>query len=105
MPAVPKPEPLKRVKARTLRQHAAARKACVDAVWTRADHCCEVCRRWVKRPRETDDVLQVGHVDEILPRSLGGSDTDVENCRLTCYRCHFSGPSGAHRKTERRLAA
>jgi len=101
MPPIPKPEPLRTVKARTARQHAAARKACVDAVWKRADHSCEMCMAWVWRPRETESILDVGHVDEIIPRSLGGSDTDLENLRLVCHQCHFSGPSGAHRKTVR----
>jgi hypothetical protein len=44
---------------------------------------------------------EVGHVHEIVPRSLGGDATDPDNCLLLCPGCHFNGPSGAHRKTER----
>lgn len=105
MPPVPKPEPRRRQKARTKRQHAAARKIAVDFTWKRADHACEQCGRWVKRPRETDFPPDMGHVDEILPKSLGGSDTDTDNLRLLCHAHHFSGPSGAHRKTVRRADA
>jgi len=99
MPPVPKPEPRKKVKARTARQHAAARKVAVDACWKRADHCCQKCGRWVERPRDTEDWFLAGQVDEIIPRSLGGSDTDIDNLRLLCYVCHM--PYGAHRKTVR----
>ena len=102
MPPISKPESRKRVKARTARQHAAARKACVDAVWKRDDSTCQLCGSFVRRPTVTDFPPEWGHVDEIIPRSLGGSDTDLENLRLVCHLCHFSGPSGAHRKTVRR---
>ena len=88
MPPISKPEPRKRVKARTQRQHAAARKACQDVVWERARHCCEICGRWLKKPRETDSVLDVGHVHEIVYRSQGGSDTDPLNCMLLCPEDH-----------------
>jgi len=86
--ACPRPEPLKRVKARTLRQHAAARKACVDAVWRRENSRCWNCRREVMRPRETDNSFNVGHVHEIVYRSLGGSDTYPSNAVLLCPVCH-----------------
>jgi len=88
MPPVPKSESRKRQKARTARQHAAARKACVDAVWKRDRSACQICGRWVKRPRETDSPFLVGHVHEIVYRSRGGSDTDSENCQLLCTACH-----------------
>jgi len=101
LPPISKPEPRKKVKARTARQHAAARKACEDVVWKRADDNCELCGLWVRRPRESDYHPSWGHVDEIIPRGLGGDDTDPDNCRLLCHQCHFSGSSGAHRKTVR----
>jgi hypothetical protein len=101
LPPISKPEPHKRVKARNARQHAAARKIAVDFTWKRAEGCCEICGRWVERPQNTMDPFGVGHVDEIVPRSLGGSDTDTDNLRLLCHYHHFPGPSGAHRKTVR----
>src|SRR5678809_897648 len=101
MPPLPKPEPHWKARDRTRRQREAARQIAADATWSRADHQCEVCGRWVKRPKDTVYPFEMGHIDEILPRSLGGSDTDTKNLRLLCHDCHFSGPSGAHRKTVR----
>jgi hypothetical protein len=85
---IPKPEPRRKVKARTARQQAAARAACVVAVWKRTDHCCEFCGRWVKRPREATSALEIGHVHELVPRSLGGDPTDPNGCVLVCAFCH-----------------
>jgi 5-methylcytosine-specific restriction endonuclease McrA len=96
-----KPEAHWKVKARQDRQHAKLRKAAVDQKWKDANSSCELCGKWLKRPRETDVIEEMGHVDEIIPKSLGGSDTDPDNLRLLCHSDHFSGPSGAHRKTQR----
>ena len=93
MPPVPKPTAWKRVKASAARRHAAERKACQDVVWKRAGSCCEICGRWLKRPRETDSVMDVGHVHERIYRSRGGSDTDPDNCVLLC-----GGPGGCHER-------
>jgi hypothetical protein len=84
----PKPTPRRKLKAQTAYQNARARKACVDAVWTRAQHRCEQCHQWVLKPSETDQPLSVGHVHEVIPRSRGGSATDPNNCRLLCVRHH-----------------
>jgi 5-methylcytosine-specific restriction endonuclease McrA len=86
---LPKPEPRKRVKSRNDRQRAALRKRCVDAVWSRANAHCQDCGRPVCKPRETDNPFDVGHVHEIVPRSLGGDATDPENCRLLCVTDHM----------------
>ena len=88
MPPISKPEPRKKVKARTARQHAAARKACVDAVWKRAESACEKCGCYVRRPTMTDCFAYWRHVHEVVYRSRGGSDTDPENCKLLCATCH-----------------
>jgi 5-methylcytosine-specific restriction endonuclease McrA len=85
----PKAERLRQRKMRLARQYATARKACVDAVWTRAEHCCESCGRWVVRPRDTDNPFAVGHVHETVPRSLGGDPTNPDDCRLLCVECHY----------------
>lgn len=84
----PKPEPRHRVKSRSDRQKAKARKVCVDAVWSRANHRCEDCGRHVCKPRETDSPFDVGHVHEVIPRSRGGDPTDPTNCVLACVICH-----------------
>lgn len=92
-------------RARRDRQDAKARRICTDAVWARQGDAvegwgnCELCLAFVLRASESHHNL--GHVDEILPRSLGGDSTDPANCRLLCHDCHFSGPSGAHRLTDR----
>jgi len=97
----PKPEPHAKVKARQKRQDAARRTMCVEQVWQRDRACCVLCGRPVRRTEAAYGVFDVGHVDEILPKSLGGDPGDVNNCRLLCPKCHFSGPSGAHRTTVR----
>jgi 5-methylcytosine-specific restriction endonuclease McrA len=97
----PKPEAHAKVKARQLRTYARDRQACVVAVWTRAQHRCEYCGRWVEKPRETDDPFKAGHVHERIARSQGGDPTNPDDCVLSCHPCHFNGPSGAHRKSER----
>ncbi len=82
------------------KRQTAARAACVEAVWQRAHACCERCGLPVVLYDGTNGWRSdVGHVDEIRPRSQGGSATDDTNCRLLCNACHFSGPSGAHRAT------
>ena len=83
-----KPEPRRRVKARTDRQKAKARKDCVSLVWARANNRCQDCGRHVCKPRETDNPFDVGHVHEVIPRSRGGDPTDPEQCILACVKCH-----------------
>lgn len=109
----PKPEPIKRVKARAKRQGAKARRACVAAVWDRDGHRCRRCHRpvwpvgklegWSGRYCEGWEDW-AGHVNEITPKSLMGDPTDPNNCELICRACHFSGPSGAHAPTPARAA-
>jgi 5-methylcytosine-specific restriction endonuclease McrA len=85
-----KPEPWRKVKARRQRAEADAREACVIEVFRRHGSRCGVCNRPVKRandPRLRHE-FEVGHVHEIVPRSLGGDPHDPMNCTLDCYRCH-----------------
>lgn len=77
-------------------QAAKARKACVEAVWKRANSLCEYCGRFVRRTRFW---LDSGHVHEVRARSLGGNPHDPKHCKLACVQCHF--PSGAHRRSVR----
>jgi hypothetical protein len=111
MPSTPKSElrTRKQDRDRQARQDAKARKACVEAVWARtrmkdgwtADSeysQCEQCGDIVWR----DGVLYfAGHVHEKRARSLGGDPHDPSQCELLCHACHFSGPSGAHRRSVR----
>jgi len=110
-----KPEPWAKHKARLKRVDLRARKKCCAVVWKRAMSRCECtgcphcypsdaagkhrCGVFVHLAHELFTL--VGHVDEILSKALGGDWTDPKNCRLLCHGCHFSGPSGAHRKTIR----
>jgi 5-methylcytosine-specific restriction endonuclease McrA len=41
------------------------------------------------------------HVNERVPKSLGGSPYDPDNCELTCRGCHM--PNGRHAPTVERM--
>lgn len=83
-------------------QDAMARKACVDAVWMRADSRCEACGRIVFRASLVPD--NVGHVHEETFRSRGGDPHDPANCVLLDAQCHQQAHGlrvGAHRRSVR----
>ena len=80
------------------------RRACWRAVYRREKGRCQRCsgrtspRFPVWHPRRA-------HVNELVPRSKGGSPYDASNCELVCQACHL--PNGAHAPTaerQRRLA-
>ena len=86
----PKPEPYRLTRARRKRVVSKARKSCREQRYAIAGGCCEACgvpltldvnsaRSWIS----------VAHCHEVVPRSLGGSPTDVENTRNLCPKCHF----------------
>lgn len=76
-------------KAAAARRYAKARRACVDAVWARAEGKCEQCGVKVFAPGTAVVWTRYGHVHEVRPRSLGGSATDPTNCLLLCAsKCH-----------------
>lgn len=85
-------------KKRKQAQQRLSRAQCRAIVFKREKGRCQQCQRPV-----TDDVEpwrpERAHVDEILPRSLGGSPVDPSNCRLLCQACHL--PGGTHRRTQR----
>lgn len=93
-----KPERRSVVKKRKQATRRLSRAQCRAEVFKRAKSRCQQCGRFV-----TDDVEpwkpERAHVDEILPRSLGGSPFDPLNCRLLCHACHL--PGGTHRRTRR----
>jgi hypothetical protein len=89
MPAIPKPEPRPKVKARQKRTNQARRNACIDAVFLRDRHVCQKCGTWVYHKADIGaDTFNLGHVHEIVLRSLGGSPYDVKNCVLLCNFHH-----------------
>ena len=94
----PKPESWRTVKAREDRQQAQRRSVCVEQVWQRDRAACVLCGRSVRRCA-TVFSADIGEVDELVPRSLGGDPVDPQNCRLLCAQCHR--PNGTHRKTVR----
>lgn len=97
----PKPTPRAWTRAQARRRRALARKACVAAVWQRENGCCERCGVCVNPPQVAAWFAAVGHVHERVSRAQGGDPTDPANCELLCYNCHYSGPSGAHVRSDR----
>lgn len=109
MPATPKAEMRTRRqdKARADRLAAKARRACTDAVWARDGEAESDGSTWAECHYCGVPVARVGgwwwtgHVHEKLARSLGGDPHDPDGAVIACHLCHFNGPSGAHRRSER----
>jgi 5-methylcytosine-specific restriction endonuclease McrA len=97
----PKPERRSRVKKRAARVKALTRAQCRQIVFLREHSRCQRCKRKV-----TDDCWAWeecrAHVNELVPRSRGGSPLDVANLELLCRECHL--PGGQHAPTPERLA-
>lgn len=76
------------------------RDECRAAVFRRE---CGICQRCGVRVRDELPKwhLQRAHVNEIVPRSKGGSPTDPANCELLCQGCHM--PNGRHAPTADRM--
>lgn len=94
-----KPERRSVIKRRQRAQKRLSRAQCRAVVFQREKSRCQRCRRVV-----TDDTEpwrpERAHVHETVPRSLGGSPTDPNNCVLLCKNCHL--PGGTHVRTNRR---
>jgi 5-methylcytosine-specific restriction endonuclease McrA len=86
----PKPEPRAKLKARLARQHAILRRAARWQCFERDGGCCVVCGVPLHfNPQEPGaDWYNTAHINEIKPRSLGGSDLDIENLNTKCPVCH-----------------
>ena len=86
----PKPEPHAKVKARLDRQHAIVRRAARRQRFEMDGGCCVQCGVILHlngtEPGATE--FNTAHINEIKPRSLGGSDIDVNNLNTKCPRCH-----------------
>ncbi len=96
----PKPERRSRVKKRKDKAKRLSRAQCRAIVFKRAKERCERCGRKV-----TDDTEpwrdERAHVNEMVPKSRGGSPYDPDNCELLCRPCHF--PKGQHAPTVERM--
>lgn len=93
----PKPDRFERkAKARqTDREHATKRDQLRRRVYALDKGCCRKCGRKVYlKLADAPTALAVGHVDEWVPRSAGGSDVDERNCILYCAECHLLGKHG-----------
>jgi len=96
------PKPLRgtqaRLKARGARHQAKARKACREARYVLDGGCCVRCGVPLKlNPSdEGADWFNVANIHEKIPRSLGGSATDVANTETLCAGCHTG--TGRHAK-------
>jgi hypothetical protein len=76
----------------------AARAQCVAAVWQREriENCESVvahcqhpgCGKLIWPLAYAAGVFSVGHVHEVIPRSLGGDPHDPDNGVLVCPNCH-----------------
>lgn len=56
------------------------------AVFERDDYTCRHCGEYVGKN---------GHLDEVIPRGLGGS-VSVANGQVLCAKCHILGPESKH---------
>lgn len=96
-----KPERRSRVEKRAKRKRKLSRAQCRAVVFLREKSRCQRCGREV-----TDDcwpyLPQRAHVNEIVPKSHGGSPYDPDNCELLCNGgCHIF--NGQHAPTPARL--
>jgi 5-methylcytosine-specific restriction endonuclease McrA len=92
MPPIPKPEPIKKLKARKKRQQAAKAKAFRDAVWKQRDHGrCRVCGGWCFRGLEG----LTGHVHHLRGRRVDPVNKyNPQRAVLLCAGCHRAVHSG-----------
>lgn len=98
-----KPEPRKRVKNRKKRKAGRDRKKARLLVYEREGMRCQRCKRAVSVDVDTPYWADnFAHVNEMLPKSRGGSPTELSNLELLCGRCHL--PNGRHAPTADRQA-
>ena len=84
-------------KARLSRRHREQRDACRARVYARDRGCCVRCGRPVKlHYRDGAEWWDIANIHEIVPRSLGGSPYDDDNCETLCSECHTG--KGYHAK-------
>lgn len=73
-------------------------------VMRREQERCQRCRVKVSYDVHpaADDRAQVNEPERDGRRR--GAHLDPKRCELTCRKCHFGGPSGAHARTKERMA-
>lgn len=80
----------RKLKARLERQHAILRRAARWQCFERDGGCCVTCgvplHFSLSEPGATE--FNTAHINEIKPRSLGGSDLDLRNLNTKCPQCH-----------------
>lgn len=89
--AIPKPEPRAKLNARLDRQHAILRRAARRQRFEMDGGRCVSCGMVIPHLEGTEPgatEFNTAHINEIRPRSLGGSDIDVSNLNTKCPRCH-----------------
>lgn len=103
--APPKPERRRYAKNRAKAKRKLTRAQVRETVYRRERMRCERCDRRTKLPKDClwgGDPL-MAHVNERVPRSLGGNPLDPDNCELVCQECHL--PNGQHAPTAERMTA
>jgi 5-methylcytosine-specific restriction endonuclease McrA len=102
---IPKPERAARKakKKEAEQKHRLTRKQVCQIVYRRERGKCQRCGRDVSYDVHAwkDERAQC---NDIVPRGKGGNPLDPDNQELTCRKCHFGGPSGAHAPTPARMA-
>ncbi len=100
MTGFPKPARRSAVKRKAAQAKLLSRVQCRLLVLRRAGWKCERCQRPI-----TDDCWphedQRAHVNEKVPRSLGGNPMDPDNGEALCRKCHL--PGGEHAPTAERM--
>lgn len=99
----PKPERRCYVKNRERGKKKLTRRQVIEQVYRDKKMTCERCGVRVKRPSECtwEGDPRMAHVNEKVPRSLGGDPLDLSNLELTCQGCHQ--PNGEHAPTVERM--
>ena len=98
-----KPERKRYVKNRDRAKKKLTRAQVREAVYRRERMVCERCGIRTRKPTECywAGDPHMAHVNEMVPRSLGGDPLDPDNCELVCQACHL--PNGQHAPTPERM--
>lgn len=84
------------------RQRYLDRRQVRELVYRRESMVCERCTKQCKHPRECwPGDPDMAHVNEKVPRSLGGDPLDLDNVELVCGACHLL--NGEHAPTVERM--
>lgn len=98
--AQPKPGRRSVVKRKAKAVRKLTRAQCVQIVYRRERMRCQRCRLKLSLDTYPPDRMYP-QVNEMVPKSQGGSPCDVSNLELLCGRCHQ--PRGEHAPTKARM--